>query len=133
MKATKITKAELDTLGISALPSRPTAPKALGGGGYTAHEMKAAFDRLPALVAERLNLLIDAIQAVGEDSLASAIPTGIAEGHTLNDLFVDVESGDLASYISVHGTTLAIYLATLRHDLDACMALIGVEGAKTNG
>lgn len=128
MKATKITKTELETLGVSALPSRPTAPKALGGGGYTASELKSAFDRLPLLIAERLNLLLDAVGSVGEDSLAFAIPTEISEGHTLGDLLLDVKSGDFASYLSVQGTTLAVYLAGMRRDLDLIMAKLGIEG-----
>ena len=47
---------------MSSLPTRPTAPSAFGGSGYTATEMKAAFDRLPLKIIERFNLLLSEIE-----------------------------------------------------------------------
>ena len=44
MKATKITDNEISDKLISSLPSRPTAPASFGGRGFSANEMKAAFD-----------------------------------------------------------------------------------------
>lgn len=56
---TKILPSEIADIKISSLPTRPTAPTSFGGKGYTASDMKAAFDRLPLFIIERLNALID--------------------------------------------------------------------------
>ena len=70
MKATKLTEAEMTPLRIASLPTRPTANSAFGGKGYSSTEMKEAFDLLPNLIAERLNLLIeDALDGSLADSM----------------------------------------------------------------
>ncbi len=114
MKATKITQNEIKGLTVSSLPTRPTAPASLGGKGYSAGEMKAAFDRLPLYIIERYNELISDIEAVGEDSLAGAIMTGIKEGQSLYELFCDLKSGRALSYIGSGDGTLASELADIR-------------------
>ena len=106
MNATRITDEEIAALSVASLPTRPTSPAAFGGGGYTAKEMKAAFDRLPLLLAKRYNSLLEDAEALGEGSLAASIPTGIAEGHTLSDLFADVENGNLATHLTVGDESL---------------------------
>lgn len=114
MKTTKITQNEIRSLKVSSLPTRPTAPAHLGGRGYTAEEMKAAFDRLPIYIIERFNQLIEDIYAVGEESLAGAIKTGILEGQSLSTLFCDLKSGKALSYIGAGDSTLAEELASIR-------------------
>ena len=89
--------------------------------------MKEAFDRLPLLIADRLNLLIDAANGLGEDSLAGAMPTGIKDGHTLAELMKELKDGGAASYITVFGTALSTYLGDLRYDLDRVMDALGIE------
>ena len=106
MNATKITDAEIAELKIASLPTRPTSPTAFGGSGYTSRELKDAFDRLPMLLVERYNALLEDITALGDGSLAADIPTGIEEGHTLATLFTDVTSGNLATRIRVGEETL---------------------------
>ena len=64
MNTEKITESEIEELKISSLPSRPTAPPSFGGKGYTAKEMKEAFDKLPLFIIERLNSLIDDIYLI---------------------------------------------------------------------
>lgn len=115
MKAKTVTEAEIAPLRVSSLPTRPTAPAAFGGKGYTAKEMKEAFDRLPELAIERINDLID---DVGSGELAKSLATGITAAPTLAKLLSDLESGSLASYMGVFGTTLAAYLSKLREDVD---------------
>lgn len=122
MENMKIKDEELDLLGVAALPTRPTAAKAFGGKGYTAAEMKAAFDRLPRLIAERHNALVAAAAQTGEGSLAAAMPTGLTEGHTLAQLFEDLASGAFAAYATVHGDTLADVIAELKSDVAALKA-----------
>ena len=118
MKAKQIQSEDVKDLLVSSLPSRPTAPRALGGMGYGAGEMKAAFDRLPLYLIERYNELIFDIGEVGEDSLAAAIPTGIKDYHTLATLFEDVKSGAFATYLCFLGKSLFEHIKYLYDELE---------------
>lgn len=106
MNTKKILTDEISDIKVSSLPSRPTAPTAFGGKGYTAAQMKAAFDRLPLFIIERFNMLLDDISSVGDGSISAEIPTGIGDGHTLCQFFTDIESGELAKYLSLGDMTL---------------------------
>jgi hypothetical protein len=119
MKSKKITSNETESLKVASLPTRPTAPEAFGGRGYNSIKMKEAFDKLPLFIVERLNLLFDDIVAVGEESLAAAIPTGIKSSHTLSMLFSDIASGELSGYLSVGERSLLAELAEIRGELEA--------------
>ena len=119
MKATKITSSEAEPLLIASLPTRPTAPSAFGGKGYTATEMKAAFDKLPLLIIERLNELIGDIEDGG---ICEAIPTGIDGAPTLSSLLSAFVNGTLASLIAYRDRTLTAYLESLRADVDMLIA-----------
>lgn len=110
----RISQSEIASLKISSLPSRPTAPVSFGGRGYTATEMKAAFDALPLFITERLNALIDELGGEGFEALVKAVPSGIEDGHTLALLLADVQSGDLADYLSVGEESLLEALAAIR-------------------
>ena len=107
MNTKKILDSEIKDLKISSLPSRPTAPTAFGGKGYTSAEMKAAFDKLSLFIIERFNSLLDDACSEGEGSLADEIPTGISDGHTLSRLFADLVSGDMPLYLSMGDETLS--------------------------
>ena len=113
MNTTKILDSEISDLKIASLPSRPTAPTAFGGKGYTSVEMKAAFDKLPLFIIKRFNTLLEDIAAVGEGSLSAESPTGISENHTLLNLFSDITSGHFPSYLSMGEETLAEMKARL--------------------
>lgn len=128
MNATKILDSEISSLKVASLPSRPTAPTAFGGKGYTASEMKAAFDRLPLFIVERFNQLIEDIGSVGEMSLAGGIPTGIYEDHTLAELFSDIKSGSLAGYMQVLGENLDNLLARILENVAALENSSGENG-----
>ena len=103
---------------ISALPTRPTAPAEFGGRGYTAAQMKEAFDKLPLYIIERFNALIDDILEEGGGSITDAIPTGIKNSHTLKDMLADIKSGEMCAYLKAPSGTLSEYLLTLRQDID---------------
>ena len=118
MKAKKIQNSDIDSILISSLPPRPTAPKHLGGRGYTSSEMKEAFDKLPLFIIERYNTLIADISSVGENSLAAAIPTDIKDSHTLCDLFDDLRTGELATYFCFLGKSLLSHIITLYGEID---------------
>lgn len=117
MKTKKITEAEALALGVSSLPTRPNAPSSKGGRGYTAEDLKAAFDRLPRLIIERFNSLLSDIEAIGEGSLAAEIKSGIGENHSLSDMFSDLENGNFASYLRVDGRSLYSTLAEINQRL----------------
>ena len=135
MKTKPILSSEIASLRISSLPSRPTAPVSFGGRGYTAGQMKAAFDALPLYIIDRLNALIEELE--GEDFSSTLLNayTGIREGHTLADLASDVKSGNLAEYLVVQDRTLSgaienltlriVTLENLKHYTDDEMHLDG--------
>lgn len=75
-----ISEREMALSGVSSLPLTPTASPALGGRNYTPAEMKAAFDRLPRLVAERLNELLSMLRDGG---ILGEIPV-FYEGKTMS-------------------------------------------------
>lgn len=108
MNLTKISDSEISELKVSSLPTRPTAPTAFGGRGYTASEMKAAFDRLPLFIIERLNAIIDYVKSETLcDSIANDIRTEIADGHTLAEMLRDIPSGEFSDYLMVGTETLS--------------------------
>ena len=96
MLTTKITESEIQPISIASLPTRPTAPTAFGGKGYSSVQMKECFDKLPRLIIERLNLLIGELQSGLIQNAALALETGIAEGFTLADFLREFSSGELA-------------------------------------
>lgn len=118
MKARKIENADVKDLLIASLPTRPTAPRSLGGMGYKASQMKSAFDKLPLYIIERYNELISDILALGDDSLAAAIPTGIKEGQSLSDLFADIESGAIAGYLTFLGKSLGDHITHIYGEME---------------
>ena len=124
MKTKKITDEEIAEIRVSSLPTRPTAPSSFGGRGFTAAEIKSAFDRLPAFIIERFNSLLTDIESVGEDSISSAIKTGLSDGHSLCDMLSDIGNGNFANYLSVGDGSLASELAQIKERLSS------LEGGK---
>lgn len=118
MKSRKITDGDISDKRVASLPTRPTAPAAFGGKGYTATELKEAFDSLPLFLREKYNELISDI--LGEDggSVTDAIKTGITDTQTLADFFSDVLNGNLITYLAAPNGSLAEYLIKLRADVD---------------
>ena len=127
MKTTRITMSEAEPLLIASLPTRPTSPSAFGGKGYTATEMKEAFDKLPLLIIERLNNLLDDVES---GAVCDAIPTGITGAPMLADLIQAFTSGALASIIAYRDTTLTAFLEALRADVDRLMNKVEGGGGK---
>ena len=118
MKSTKIKDGDINDKKVSSLPTRPTAPAAFGGKGYTATELKEAFDALPLFLVEKYNELIGDILGEGGESIADAIKTGIYESHTLATLFLDIRNGNFTSYLAAPSGNVAQYLLKLRSDVD---------------
>ena len=118
MKSKKITDADIADIKISNLPTRPTSPQAFGGKGYTASDMKDAFDKLPLFIIEKYNGLIDDITGDIGESVADAIKTGLGGAHTLSDMFSDIASGNFILYAAAPEGNLGEYLLKLRADIN---------------
>lgn len=127
MRSKKITEPEIESLKVSSLPTRPTAPAAFGGKGYTADELKAAFDALPLYIVEKFNSLIDDLTAEGEDGILANILTGIKSGHTLSNMISDIKSGDFISYVAIGNSSLGEYLAKMKTDIDKVALKVGIN------
>ena len=127
MKAQKISTEQIEGLRVASLPNRPTAPEEYGGVGYSAKEMKEAFDRLPLFLLEKFNELVDDISAEGEDSIAHQIKIGLGNQISLRDFIDWFSSGVILSFIPVAEETLAHFLANLRRDLDRCLKELGLD------
>jgi hypothetical protein len=97
-------------------PYQTTSSAAFGGGGYTPSQLKAAFDRLPRLICERFNKLID---DVNNGEIAEGIPTGLSESHTLNEMFEDILDGSFAAYLSLGERSLLTEINELRARISA--------------
>ena len=124
MKTNIITEAEREAAAISSLPTRPTAPKSFGGKGFTATEMKAAFDALPTLVLNRLNSLI---AELSEEDIAMMIPSGIHDGHTLRSLLMDITSGEIGNYLVLGGDLLYNVIDRINQRIDLIAAAVGIN------
>ena len=125
MTVSKITDADISKIKVSSLPSRPTAPKSFGGAGYTATQLKEAFDRLPIYIISRFNELIDDLTREGEEGVLGSIPSGIEENHTLSDLLSDIVSGNFASYLTVLGGSLTDQLGGIKEELEVLRTTYG--------
>ena len=126
MKSKKITDGDINDKKVASLPTRPTAPAAFGGKGYTATELKEAFDSLPLFLVEKYNELIADICGEEDGSITDAIKTGITETHTLAELFLDIVNGNFITYLSAPSGTVAEYLLKLRADVDKLAAKMNV-------
>lgn len=118
MKTKKINDGDIADMKISSLPTRPTAPASFGGCGFTANDMKAAFDKLPLYLTECFNTLVEDIAAPPGAGISAVMPTGISEGHTLADLFRDIKSGNLSTYLTVAGSPLAVLIGEILTELE---------------
>ena len=122
MSIQKITQRELLENGVRSLPNRPSTPSLYSGQSMSAADLKAAFDRLPTLIAERFNDLLFATGLFDEndpkDMLSELIATGLFPEHSLSQFFEDVTSGALALYLKADGkSSLAEAITALREDL----------------
>lgn len=126
MKSKKITDGEISAMKVASLPTRPTAPAAFGGKGYTATELKEAFDKLPLFLVDRYNELIGDIYGEDGESITDKVKTAITENHTLTDLFADILNGNFISYLGAPEGTVMEYLIKLRADINKLAAELNI-------
>ena len=103
---------------MSSLPTRPTASTAFGGKGYSASEMKAAFDKLPLLLIDRYNKLIDDIKRTDSEAITASIPTNIYTGHNLQTMLYEIPTGEFAGYLKVGNDSLANTIANINSEIE---------------
>lgn len=119
MKATRIQSSEIENMKISSLPTHPVKESMYHDQSYSSSDVKAAFDRLPLLIIERFNALLDDIEAENGSSISGAIQTGIESNHTLSQLFADVKNGNMSAYLSVGGKSLSTELYEIKEAIRA--------------
>ena len=119
MNATKILDNSISKIKISSLPTAPTNQATHGGSGYGSNQIKSMFDNLSILIIDHLNTLIDDISAAPEESISAAMQTGIYNGHTLADLFADLQNGNASAYLIVNGKPLATELYEIKEAIRA--------------
>ena len=125
MQSKKIEEAEVISLKVSSLPTRPTAKEAFGGKGYSASEMKAAFDKLPEYILEKLNLLIEDLLREGEDSYVGSFKTGISENYSLQNLIDGIMNGELARLLMISDKSLYDTLCEIESKIEAINERLG--------
>lgn len=119
-----ITTKEIQTVGVKSLPDRPNAHSRYGSGAMTAPQLKAAFDALAELIAERVNGLFESLKD-GSFTEAVRLPETVRD--SLGDITVSkfleyFESGYISEKMMVKSTlgTESLYdtLDTLRRYLE---------------
>lgn len=135
MSIQKITKEELFKNGIQSLPTRPSTPSLYAGSILSAEELKAAFDKLPTLVAERFNDLLSATGLFDSEhpaeTFAELIATNLSASHSLKDFFEDVKNGNLALYLTANaeGKSLSDVISDLWRAIESKKSYtVSIEG-----
>ena len=113
---------------VERLANRPTAASRFGQGGMSPDKLKAAIDALAKLAIEKVNEVIEAINAdASAESIAglimTPIPTGELDGEykTLYEVLLDLIDGDLAGYLKLNG----LWDDDLYGELEAIQSAIG--------
>ncbi len=135
MSIQKITNAEILEKGVRALPTRPSTPSVYDGRILSAEDLKAAFDRLPTLIAERFNALLESTGLFDvenpRDSFAELVATELFASHSLKNFFEDVRSGNLALYLTAdaEGNSLTDVIAQLKQAIESKKSYtVSIEG-----
>lgn len=117
-----IEESEIEPLSIASLPTRPTAPTSLGGKGFSASEMRACFDALPRLIADRLNQLIEELEDGLVEALAKEIDMELPyTGYSFGTFVEDFGRGALVNYLHLGegGPTLGEVIPSLMEKIEA--------------
>lgn len=110
MSIKKITADQIYENSMERVANRPTEASRFGRGGMTPAQLKAYQDKLALVAVEKVNEIIDAINAdASAESLAALIKTPILQGDSpdtamsLYDVLVALTNGDLAGYFGMTG------------------------------
>ena len=119
MRAKPISFSQMQDKRIAAMPTYPTNKSSLGGAGMSANDLKMAFDAFSILIMQEFNNLIADISVSPADSISGVMKTGIQGGHTLANLFDDLQNGNAITYIKVNGKSLATELIEIKEAIRA--------------
>lgn len=96
----KITADEIYAVSMRRLADRPNSASANGRGALSSAELKGYMDKFPKLVADRLNHLIDMINAGSDVGILRILKTPIVDEKTQNEItlleWILLTSDDLA-------------------------------------
>lgn len=96
----KITADEIYAVSMRRLADRPNSASANGRGALSSAELKGYMDKFPKLVADRLNHLIDMINAGSDEGILCILKTPIVDEKTQNEItlleWIRLASDDLA-------------------------------------
>lgn len=126
MKSKIITEAEVSALKVASLPTRPTAKEAFGGKGYSAEEMKAAFDKFPEFILAKLNLLINDLLVAGKDSYVGNFQSGTFLNYSLQNLIDGIANGEFAHLLMVNGHSLVNRIQTMEREIQNLKSKVGI-------
>ncbi len=128
-KLVNITPAELKRKGVSALADKPNLPAAYGVGGLSPTNLKLWFDQIGKFIAEKVNLIQDALSGDDAASYVKLDLTGLdaakeaLEGfaYSLQDLVDSFLDGKFAAYLKAKQNAAAedlIPLQTILNNID---------------
>lgn len=122
-------KLEVDDItnnGVQALSKQPKRPSAFGEGGLSSDELKARFDKLPTLLAQKINAIIAALGDGGENiqiALGGKMITLAMLGEKIKDgTFADeitVSYGDDACSLQLAIDNLLKSISDIEDDIES--------------
>ena len=144
METRKIPSGDIERAAIeNTLSNRPSSVSRYGEGSLSPREIKAAYDRLPRLIASYFNSFVEAVE---NGDVLESIPSAILDGHTLRDVISDVLSGKFSEYLVLEdGRTLSEFCTTVndrvkhgkitlsKDSLSALSVAVEIEGLESGG
>ena len=122
MSIKRITADQIYENSMERVANRPTEASRFGRGGLTPAQLKAYQDRLALIAVEKVNEVIDAINAdASAESIAAMIKTPITDPDndvaslTLYDVLQDISSGKFVEYLKLIGFEDRTLMEELTH------------------
>lgn len=106
----KITESDITKNGVSALATTPTRPTAFGESAMSAADLKARFDKLPRLIADKVNEILTGIED-GQLAEVLNISNG-EEKHSVSEILLNLLNGNVDEF-KIQTLTRLVTLAEL--------------------
>ena len=105
MSTRKIPNSDIESNSVEhSLANRPSSVSRYGEGSLTPTQVKAAYDKLPRLIASYFNAFVEAVE---NGTIFEDIPSGISDQLSLADLISGISDGTLSKLLCfADGTTL---------------------------
>lgn len=129
---TNITSAEIASKGVSALADKPNLSSSYGVGGLSPTELKLHFDQLAKFLAEKINVIQDALCSDDAAQYINLDLTGLYPNeesdenfvYSLDDLVSSFKDGKFASYLKAFEKAADTDVKTLQTILNNIAASI---------